>query len=192
MYISSGNLKIDKSCLVFNLPTSSCYGCGKQCKDCYAIQAEIQYPSVLPSRQNNLKETKKDSFISKMNLILKRTKKPYFRIHSSGDFYSQKYLNKWIEIAKQNPNIFFLAYTKKLNKLDFSGFTSLPNVNIVNSKPQKNLVNYGDMEYITMLQEKFGYDICPCGIVEEKKGEKICMNSCKLCLSSSKVAFLKH
>lgn len=48
-------------------------------------------------------------------------KKPVkvFRIHESGDFYNQKYLDKWISIAKTFPNTVFYAYTKS-DRLDFS------------------------------------------------------------------------
>ena len=82
--------------------------------------------------------------------------------------------------------------TKKLNKFDFSEICSLPNFNVINSKPTEKLANYGSLQYINMLKEKYGYDICPCGIEENLEKEKICMNTCKLCLSSQKVAFLQH
>ena len=36
------------------------------------------------------------------------------RIHSSGDFFNQKYFDMWLEIAKENPTIEFWAYTKSL------------------------------------------------------------------------------
>lgn len=190
-YIKAGNKKIHNNCLIFSIPTSACFGCGKQCKSCYAQKAEKFYPNVLPCRTRNLQHSKKSSFVSKINEILNKSSKPFFRIHEAGDFYSQAYVNKWTRIAKDNPSKFFYAYTKKLNKFDFTELDSLPNVNIINSKPQKNLVNYGNLSYITMLKNTFGYDICPCGI-EDEDSEKTCMNTCKLCLSSKKVAFLKH
>lgn len=114
------------------------------------------------------------------------------RIHEGGDFYSQSYVNKWKDIIQMLPHIQFYAYSKKLKKFDFSEILALPNFNVINSKPSQKLVNYGSLQYITMLKEKYGYDICPCGIEKEEKGVKTCMNSCKLCLTSKKVAFLKH
>lgn len=36
------------------------------------------------------------------------------RIHAAGDFFNQDYFNMWVEIAKENPNIEFWAYTKSL------------------------------------------------------------------------------
>ena len=37
------------------------------------------------------------------------------RIHSSGDFYSQKYFDKWIDYCSENKDVEFWAYTKSLN-----------------------------------------------------------------------------
>ena len=42
------------------------------------------------------------------------------RIHSSGDFINQNYLNMWCNIAKKFPHFKFYAYTKVNNILDFS------------------------------------------------------------------------
>ncbi len=44
------------------------------------------------------------------------------RIHSSGDFFSQAYFNMWVQIARDNPNVNFWAFTKSiqywLNSID--------------------------------------------------------------------------
>ena len=37
------------------------------------------------------------------------------RIHESGDFWSELYFQAWLEVARQNPNIKFYAYTKQLS-----------------------------------------------------------------------------
>ena len=37
------------------------------------------------------------------------------RIHESGDFFSLGYLNAWIEVAKQNPDLKFYCYSKSLD-----------------------------------------------------------------------------
>lgn len=36
------------------------------------------------------------------------------RAHVSGDFFSQKYFDAWMEVARRNPNRLFYAYTKAL------------------------------------------------------------------------------
>ncbi|KKK42505.1 hypothetical protein LCGC14_1588270, partial [marine sediment metagenome] len=54
------------------------------------------------------------------------------RLHDTGDFYSQGYLDKWSCIARTLPNTRFYAYTKSL-QLDFKAFTRLPNTKIIQS-----------------------------------------------------------
>jgi hypothetical protein len=61
-----------------------------------------------------------ESFVADMVTEIQNTKNVRaIRIHDTGDFYDQKYLNKWIAIASQLPNVTFYAYTKSLF-LDFS------------------------------------------------------------------------
>ena len=59
-----------------------------------------------------------------------------------GDFYSIKYLIKWIDISTQNPDIIFYAYTKSTKF--FKGSLSIPkNLKIIFSEGSKtdNLIN---------------------------------------------------
>ena len=187
MYISDGNKKIDKACKVWNLPTTVCFGKGKQCKGCYAKKAEYLYPAVMPCRTNNLKASVKSSFVFLMNLKLKFTRKTLFRIHESGDFYSQVYLNKWVEICINNPKINFYGYSKKFDTLDFNLLNSLENVNIINSIP-KGILNFGNADYCKDLVKNKGFYQCPCEIDETVK----CMKNCFVCLHAEKVCFIKH
>jgi hypothetical protein len=88
---------------------------------CYAASAEVAYPNVQKSRWSNfelLQEFKGDSD-GMANLIehsLNYFGKTFdtFRIHESGDFYSQEYFDAWVKVARQNPEILFYAYTKAL------------------------------------------------------------------------------
>jgi hypothetical protein len=49
------------------------------------------------------------------------------RIHDAGDFYSQTYLYLWFEIASQNPEIMFYAYTKEVELLQAHGINAPDN-----------------------------------------------------------------
>lgn len=111
VYISKGNLRM-------NIPTFSLPS-GKTCprktelcsKYCYARKAERSYPNVLPSRDENLRQSKMDTFVDDMKEAINKKSPEYFRIHESGDFYSQKYLEKWFNIIRGCPDTNFLAYT---------------------------------------------------------------------------------
>lgn len=39
----------------------------------------------------------------------------YIRIHDAGDFFSEEYLNAWLEIARQVPQVTFYCYTKEVS-----------------------------------------------------------------------------
>lgn len=141
--LSIGNKKLvsnkDIKFLIFNLPSQiTCPNRTELCtKYCYAKKAERLYKNVLPCRNNNLEETKKEKFVFNMvNTIRDELRKPkynntkvFFRIHESGDFYSKKYLKDWIDIIKHinnyiedgyysnNMSITFVAWTKSFGFL---------------------------------------------------------------------------
>ena len=123
LYISHGNRKMQKRFMVFNLPHKiTCPGRTPLCESiCYARKAEAAYPDCYPSRLRNLDASKMPDFVDAVYNHIKRNaaRRPFFRIHESGDFYSQEYLDKWIEIARMCQNVKFLAFTKSF-ALDFS------------------------------------------------------------------------
>lgn len=109
-----------------NIPTWSlpsritCPNATESCKKyCYAKKAEKVWPNVIKSRKCNLADSKRDGFVEAMSYKIKSLNVEYFRIHESGDFYLQKYLDKWFKICKKNPNTTFLVYTQNYY-LDFS------------------------------------------------------------------------
>ena len=93
---------------------------------CYARQGTYRWPATIKAREHNLKRARecdtpagRVGFILDANLDLKRIKACLVRIHDSGDFFNQRYLDAWKEIARQNPSKTFYAYTKSLH-LDWS------------------------------------------------------------------------
>jgi len=119
IYLSKGNSRMKIP--TFSIPAvKTCKGRTELCeKFCYARKAEKCWKQVLPSRERNFKETKKFSFVKNMTTKIINTTSKYIRIHESGDFYSQRYLNKWFRVCRGNPNKKFLAYTQMYN-LDWS------------------------------------------------------------------------
>jgi len=113
VYISQGNRRMKIP--TFSLPAEvTCPNATKLCKKyCYAKKAENVYKNVLPSRQRNYEESKDIlSFAVSVTKWLNKHKPKYFRIHESGDFYSQEYLDIWCGIARLHPETKFLAYTQ--------------------------------------------------------------------------------
>jgi len=119
VYISPGNLRMKIP--TFSIPSGiTCPNSTKLCEQfCYAKKAEKLYPNVLPSRKRNYNETHDWKFVKETVKWILDKKPEYFRIHESGDFYSQEYLDEWMFIAILCPNTRFLAYTQMYD-LDYS------------------------------------------------------------------------
>ena len=147
----------------FNLPAQkTCPGSTAICrKVCNAKKAERLWSCVKPFREANLKASKKANFVEKIAEEMKKVKHSFFRLHESGDFYSQEYLEKWFEIAKKFPEIKFLAFTKSFN-LDFDKKPS--NLQIIFSvmEDSKNIplnrpIAYAGKENVHNSKECLGY-----------------------------------
>ena len=103
----------------FNLPAVSTCPFADKCKDiCYADKGTYKYPNVQAKYHSNYELTKNPpTFIEQIQKELIKKRVEYVRIHSSGDFYSMKYLKTWLKIARNNPNIIFYGYTKSVSLL---------------------------------------------------------------------------
>lgn len=89
------------------------------CADiCYADQGRLAMPAAKDARELNLDIINSLSWEDFVNLISEDLTKmrsiTHVRIHDSGDFYSRPYYKAWIDIAKDNENVVFYAYTKSL------------------------------------------------------------------------------
>lgn len=145
--LTDGNLKYKRGPLVewliFNLPAlATCPFACNGCKEsCYARKAEKRFPEgALVSRYKNYFLSLRDDFVDIMvkklrslieskrsrvhNMLLRKGGKVIMRVHESGDFYSREYLMKWLEIARQVPEIQFVVYTKSF--AFFDGIEELP------------------------------------------------------------------
>ena len=112
-------------------------------KYCYAQKGNYtRFPKIKQLMEEKYTITKQDNFILLMNEEIKKKKATHIRIHDSGDFYSIKYLIKWIDISIQNPDVIFYAYTKSTKF--FKGSLQTPkNLKIIFSEGSKtdNLID---------------------------------------------------
>ena len=182
--IQKGNSKLHNM-YMFNLPATKAI-CGRICPGCFAIREQKRFPTVIEARNKRLEASKQEDFIttiiSEINSL--RTKPKWFRIHASGEFYSQAYVDSWHTIASSFPSITFYAYTKRLAHFDFSRLASLPNFVLINSL-QFHRLNYSKLE--DAPKDVF---ICP-----SYKGAT-CGESCTYCQTKTAQAngvwFVKH
>ena len=116
--LSKGNTKLAKEVGTFSI-LANMEICGRECPGCYAIKEQNGRFKATVNQGRTLRYniSKGDQFVNAMvkEILGSRTFK-YIRLHGSGEFYSQEYINKWIEIAKKvyeiKPEIVFYTYTK--------------------------------------------------------------------------------
>jgi hypothetical protein len=86
---------------------------------CYARSGTYNFSNVKAAHTKNLELILDNPTGWKIRLNEELKGKRYqggksVRIHDSGDFFSDAYFELWLEIATENPNVFFYAYTKEV------------------------------------------------------------------------------
>ena len=122
---------------------STCPFAGGCQKYCYAQKGNYtRFPIVQELMEKKYLLSKQDNFNTLMNEEIKKKKPTHVRIHDSGDFYSPLYLQKWVDIANDNKEVIFYAYTKSI-KFFVEGFTVPTNLKIIFSEGSKrdDLIN---------------------------------------------------
>lgn len=92
---------------------------------CYARSGTYRFKNSVNAYEKRLELTLSSEFADIMtaSVTLERLKaerngqRLYIRIHDSGDFYSEEYLMKWIDVMKRNPSVQFYAYTKQVSMI---------------------------------------------------------------------------
>lgn len=120
----------------FTLPAGdTCPGQSELCaKHCYAKRGTIRLQQDRGTYHKNLELAECADFVSRMADEIRFRQVMVVRIHPSGDFFSEKYVRKWIEIAKLRPQARFFAYTRSWRVRDIrpalNEFSKLPNVRL--------------------------------------------------------------
>ena len=122
---SFGNSKLVKTDTVsFNIPAfrsadgfETCPKAGACATMCYARQGRYMIPNVAGAREFNLDivRNRLAEFVGMATEDLLRIKNKIVRIHDSGDFFSQQYVDAWFQLARSFPEKKFYAYTKSLH-----------------------------------------------------------------------------
>jgi hypothetical protein len=88
---------------------------------CYAANQEKTFPNTRKRNMSNFDLLKTCKGVDEMVSLIKRSivyyfpfGVPVFRLHESGDFFSQDYFDAWVEVANEMPNTIFYTYTKSL------------------------------------------------------------------------------
>ena len=128
--------------------------------DCFAANQEMQYDALRANRWHNfdlLKEAGDEGGSDAQAELIVRSIYYHFdtespkkevRIHESGDFFNEDYLEAWIKVAQQMPNVKFYAYTKSIPYVKFAEkkLKDLPNFSITFSEGGRRDSEMGDVD----------------------------------------------
>lgn len=114
------------------------------CAGCYAKQGRYRFPNVANAQQyrfdlvlQSLRTDGGQAFVERMVVEIRRNVRandPYFRIHDSGDLFSEAYVNAWIQICTALPKVYFWCPTREWIRPEMmpvlQRFAALPNVSL--------------------------------------------------------------
>nr|WP_323450270.1 hypothetical protein [Streptomyces sp. YSPA8] len=93
------------------------------CKDlCYARSGTFRFSTVLRSHQSNLQYIldEPEAWEEQMTEELKHSRyhpagsPAHVRVHDSGDYFGEGYLDAWLRIMRSTPGVVFYSYTKEV------------------------------------------------------------------------------
>lgn len=166
--------------------------CVCDCEDCYAQAGFYNMPSVIAA--NGIRTYIARHYPAWLHAAIVSQIKAFdirfVRIHASGDFFSDEYIEMWKNICIECPDCTFWSYTK--NERAEHAFDDIANCNIVKSLIPHIGFNFGECEYImrtfeTLRQRSESVYICRCSIDDNQH-----CNNCKGCSKNNYVLFLKH
>lgn len=202
----NGNAKIGKGVYHFStLPGNSeytfeCNGkqykttgtCAGLCDGCYATRGNYRYASSVNALgiRTYLARNCLEWLENEINREIKAHNVKTIRIHASGDFFNQDYVDMWRRIVADNPTVTFWTYTKRIQYE--TAFDEYENANIVKSLIPGYGFNFGHCGYIETCYNELkaagkSVHICKCGIDKNQH----CTN-CKGCATNDFVLFLEH
>lgn len=146
--------------------------CACHCKHCYCDSGCYNFDSTKASNMINLILARLYTDFLKRAIIaqIEAFHIEQVRIHASGDFLSDEYIDMWKCIVTTFLSVKFWTYTKVENAL--TAFQNVSNLPIVPSNTPYG-VNYGTCKEVLEMYEKLtndGYNVhvCACGTPYEK------------------------
>jgi hypothetical protein len=205
-----GNTKL-KGILIWDLPAvTTCPSCEDCTSACYAARAQMLYPLTMAYRWANLLLYLLAPRWLEQRILqqVAHRSKGYtaLRIHASGDFFDQDYVDWWEGIVRRirNQTGFtgkIYTYSKAEGVVDLDGLRSV-GVNILTSYLPDGGVNFtrkkGDVaeaKHMLAATRAAGVEaiICPATRYEGKNcGEKRWGGHCTWCLSHRHAIFVRH
>ena len=123
--VTIGNSKLNTICQI-NLPAIlSCREDAPCKKQCYVRRGCYNYPNIKNIYQENLETFLNNPSQAEEDILNQLPLMGFCRIHSSGDFYNEEYFKMILRITKKKKKVYFLAFTKKYEKVSFDDISGI-------------------------------------------------------------------
>ena len=83
-------------------------------KYCYARKGTFRWPNTVNAYEKRFRIARSPDFETIINAALVLQNPHYVRVHDSGDYFSEKYTDRWFSIMRANPGIKFYSYTNSV------------------------------------------------------------------------------
>lgn len=83
-------------------------------KYCYARKGTFRWPNTINAYEKRFRIARSPDFETIINAALVLQNPHYVRVHDSGDYFSEKYMDRWFSIMRANPGIKFYSYTNSV------------------------------------------------------------------------------
>ncbi len=192
IYISEGNTKMGKISSFSLMPGQTCSAAACQTcykEGCYARKtAEFRTAcGATWQRNTDLCKTNLKLVESQLDGYLMWRNPKYFRVHVSGDFFSEEYAKMWARVARRYPETRFLAFTKQFGNV--AGVRFPKNFHIV-------LSEWDGITVPEELQRKFPKARVIIRRDKVPEGYTLCSGHCDTCSACyetrENVVFYKH
>ncbi len=180
---------------------------GRKLHTCYMSKVTAIYPQVKASLEANTamligkpQVELEEILDNTVKEFIKKNKgdKLFFRLHYSGDFFSEEYTKAWKQVMLRFPQVQFWAYTRSLWAVQF--LRDIPNLTLfisvdpVNQKlafaiyeKNKDQTNIGLAWMGNTSPPEYKFVKCPetSGVIKNEKDKGAC-SKCRLCVNNYK------
>ncbi len=112
--LTRGNGKLGEGIHAWSLPpVETCPGRSALCERvCYARSGRFRTRSMIERLNNNLTAAMQDDFADRVAAEIRRRGVRTLRVHVSGDFFNENYVDQWANIARRSPRTTLYGYTR--------------------------------------------------------------------------------
>lgn len=170
--------------------------CPLQCKGCYGCSGRYAMQSVIDGNGwrtyaiMHFPDWTRRAITAQINWGIRGVPLPFVRVHITGDFFANWYIEVWKRIKADCPNTRMWAYTK--NEDAENAFDDVAGFNIVKSLVPGFGLNYGHCDHVmniyrALIASGIETHICRCAVDKEQH-----CNTCRACQDLKHVLFLEH